>query len=189
MKKKLLVLLILTSFNLYSQEIQSTDTLQQLTFNSPVNPSWPNWDTRSYRFGLDPTKVPVPILFNGSIMTNATIMVRGQNSLAKRWGYHCFEAYADDDMSRITMLLKKHEEEGRKVAELYYYGTVYNHSEPAYNWFKIGSDVRQHSYMFGRDRAIFYGSVRLHNAITLGNIGTSDLRSTKPEGDDEKNHV
>jgi hypothetical protein len=41
--------------------------------------------------------------------------------------------------------------------------------------------------LFGRDKAIFYGSLKLSNAFTLGNIGNEDLRPDKPEGDDEKN--
>jgi hypothetical protein len=68
------------------------------------------------------------------------------------------------------MLVNKHVEAGLPVAELYYYSTVYDHSENAYNWFKPGSDVKLHSFMFGRDKAIFYGSLKLTNALTLGNM-------------------
>jgi hypothetical protein len=42
--------------------------------------------------------------------------------------------------------------------------------------------------MFGRDKAIFYGSLRLTNALTVGNIGKEDLLETKPSGDDETNY-
>ena len=70
---------------------------------------------------------------------------------------------------------------------MYYYSTVYNHTEPAYNWLRIGSDVSQHSFLFSRDKAVFYGSLKLSNVLTLGNIGKEQLRSDKPEGDDEKN--
>ena len=41
--------------------------------------------------------------------------------------------------------------------------------------------------MFGRDKAIFYGSLKLTNALTLGNIGAADLAEQKPEGDAEVN--
>ena len=156
---------------------------------SKPNPEWPLWKERGYNFGVDPKKVPVPVEFNSQIMTNSTIMVRGKDSSGKRWGYHCFEAYANDDKSRITMLVNKHVEEGKPVAELYYYGTVYNHQPDAYNWFRIGSDVRQHSFMFGRDKAIFYGSAKMTNALTLGNIGKDNIRKDKPKGDDEANHA
>ena len=142
---------------------------------SKPNPEWPLWKE--------------PVEFNSQIMTNSTIMVRGKDSSGKRWGYHCFEAYANDDKSRITMLVNKHVEEGKPVAELYYYGTVYNHQPDAYNWFRIGSDVRQHSFLFGRDKAIFYGSAKMTNALTLGNIGKDDIRKDKPKGDDETNHA
>ena len=86
------------------------------------------------------------------------------------------------------MLVNKHVELEKPVAEMYYYGTVYNHSEPAYNWFRIGSDVRNHSYLFSRDKAIFYGSLKLSNILTLGNIGKGDIRNDPPEGDDERNY-
>jgi len=99
-----------------------------------------------------------------------------------------FEGYARDDKSRITLLVNKHVEEEKAVAEMYYYGTVYNHSAPAYNWFRIGSDVRQHSFMFSRDRAIFYGSLQLSNTLSLGRIGKDDIRKDPPEGDDEQNY-
>ena len=91
-------------------------------------------------------------------------------------------------MSRITILVNKHVEEQRPVAELYYYGTEYNHSEQAYYWFRIGSDVRQHSFLFGRDKAIFYGSLKLTNALTIGNIGEEDLLEEQPSGDSERNY-
>jgi len=119
------------------------------------------------------------------------IQVRGNENEKnmKRWGYHVFEGYARDDISRITMLVNKHTEEEKPLAELYYYGSVYGHSEAAYNWFRIGSDVRQHSFMFSRDKAIFYGSLKLTNVLTLGNIGKDNLRSEKPKGDDEANYA
>ncbi len=41
--------------------------------------------------------------------------------------------------------------------------------------------------LFGRDKAIFYGSLKLSNAFTLGAIGKEDLLETKPAGDDETN--
>ncbi len=87
------------------------------------------------------------------------------------------------------MLVNKHVEEGKPVTEMYYYGTEYNHSALAYNWFRIGSDVRQHSYLFSRDKAIFYGSLTLSNALTLGSIGKEKLREEKLEGNDEKNYA
>ena len=98
----------------------------------------------------------------------------------KRWGLHVFEAYAADDKSRITLILNKHIEEGLPVAELYYYASVYGQSTQAYNWFRIGSDVPYHSFMFGRDNAIFYGAVEMRNIFTLDSIGKDDLLDKMP---------
>uniref|UniRef100_UPI00321765C8 hypothetical protein n=1 Tax=uncultured Draconibacterium sp. TaxID=1573823 RepID=UPI00321765C8 len=128
-------------------------------------------------------------VINGILSTPYMLQVRGNKNERnkKRWGFHVFEGYANDDMSRMTMLVNKHVEMGKPVAEMYYYGTVYNHSDDAYNWFRIGSDVKQHSFLFSRDKAVFYGSLKLSNALTLGNIGKNNLRKEKPEGDDEQN--
>ncbi len=156
---------------------------------SEVDTAWDYWKIRGYNFGVKKESVPVPVNFNTQIMTNGTVMVRGENSLAKRWGFHCFEAYANDDMSRITMLVNKHVEESMAVAELYYYGTRYTHDHDAYNWLKIGSDVRGHSFMFSRDKALFYGSLEIQNTLTLAPISSSDLLPKKPKGDDEANYI
>ena len=157
---------------------------------SDIDPKWGKWNERGYNFGFNPQVTPMYTNVNGILSTPFMIQVRGNENEKnrKRWGYHVFEGYASDDKSRITMLVNKHVEEGKAVAELYYYGTVYNHSDDAYNWFRIGSDVRQHSFMFSRYEAIFYGSLKLSNALTLGQIGRDNLRKEKPEGDAEKHY-
>ncbi|MBC8005078.1 MAG: hypothetical protein H7X84_06365 [Verrucomicrobia bacterium] len=156
---------------------------------SAIDSSWNKWQHRGYHFGFDPRLTPMYTTIDGIISTPYMVQVRGNANERnkKRWGYHVFEGYAKDDKSRITMLVNKHLELGKPVAEMYYYGTEYNHSNVAYNWFRIGSDVRQHSYLFSRDQAIFYGSLTLSNALTLGRISNDKLRKEKPEGDDEKN--
>lgn len=156
--------------------------------SSDIDTAWAKWDLRGYNFGFNREQTPMYTMVDGILSTPYMIQVRGNENERnkKRWGYHVFEGYAQDDKSRITMLVNKHEEEGKPVAEMYYYGTVYNHSALAYNWFRIGSDVRQHSYLFSRDKAIFYGSLRMTNAFTLGRIGKEDLRRDSPPGDDEK---
>ena len=166
-------------------------TAKRLELASDIDTTWQRWQERGYNFGFNPKVTPMYTTVNGILSTPYMIQVRGNENERnrKRWGYHVFEGYARDDKSRITMLVNKHEEEGRPVAELYYYSTVYNHSEPAYNWFKLGSDVRQHSFLFGRDKAIFYGSLRLTNALTLGNIGKADLRETEVTADSEKEYA
>lgn len=164
---------------------------KRLELTSDVDTTWQRWQERGYNFGFNPKVTPMYTTANGILSTSYMIQVRGNENERnrKRWGYHVFEGYARDDKSRITMLVNKHEEEGLPVAELYYYSTVYNHSEPAYNWFKLGSDVRQHSFIFGRDKAIFYGSLRLTNALTLGNIGKEDLREPEVTEDSEKEYA
>jgi len=155
-----------------------------------VDTSWTKWKLKSYRHGFDPGLTPTYTTVDGILSTPYMIQVRGNavEKNMKRWGFHVFEGYARDDKSRITMLVNKHEEAGRPVAELYYYSPLWGHSNSAYNWFRIGSDVRQHSYLFGRDKAIFYGSLQLTNTLTLGNIGAEDLRKAQPAGDDETNY-
>ncbi|GHB85642.1 hypothetical protein [Persicitalea jodogahamensis] len=164
---------------------------RRLELSSDIDTTWDRWKDRGYSFGFDPKVTPMYTTVNGILSTPYMVQVRGndQERNRKRWGYHVFEGYARDDKSRITMLVNKHVEEGRPVAEAYYYSTVYNHSEPAYNWFRIGSDVRQHSFLFGRDKAIFYGSLRLTNALTLGSVGKEDLRELEVPGDAEKEYA
>ena len=157
---------------------------------SDVDTSWSKWKLRGYNYGFDPSLTPMYTMVNGILCTPYMIQVRGNENEKnrKRWGFHVFEGYANDDISRITMLVNKHTEEGKPLAEMYYYGSKYGHSEETYNWFRIGSDVRQHSFMFSRDKAIFYGSLKLTNVLTLGIIGREDLVSEKPKGDDETNY-
>ncbi len=161
----------------------------RMELNSDIDTTWDKWKIRGYNFGFNAQHTPMYSTINGILSTPYMVQVRGNNNETnkKRWGYHVFEGYAKDDKSRITMLVNKHEENGKPVAEMYYYGTEYNHSALAYNWFRIGSDVRNHSFLFSRDMAIFYGSLKLTNTITLGKIGADDIRKDKPQGDDEKN--
>lgn len=163
----------------------------RVSLRSDVDTSWSKWQHRGYNFGFNNQVTPMYTMIDGIISTPYMLQVRGNayEKDKKRWGFHVFEGYAQDDRSRITLLVNKHVELEKPVAEMYYYGTVYNHSAPAYNWFRIGSDVRQHSFMFSRDRAVFYGSLQLSNALTLGNIGQEDLREEAPEGDDEQNYT
>ncbi|WP_341224712.1 hypothetical protein [uncultured Arcticibacterium sp.] len=205
MKKALTLLIITLFFNTaYSQnkDVQLPDSHFKLIegskasnkyrteIYSDVDSTWEKWKYRGYNYGFDTRLTPMYSTVNGIISTPYMIQVRGNQNEKnkKRWGYHVLEGYAQDDKSRITMLVNKHIEEEKPVAELYYFGTVYNHSEPAYNWFRIGSDVRQHSFMFSRDRALFYGSLELSNTLTLGRIGKDNTRKDAPEGDDETNH-
>jgi hypothetical protein len=177
----------------YYQLVMGSDrsNAYRVEIKSDRDTSWYQWKVRGYRFGFDPNVTPMYTTIQGIISTPHMVQVRGNENEKgmKRWGYHVFEGYARDDKSRITLLVNKHIEMNRPVAEMYYYGTEYNHSNAAYNWFRIGSDVRQHSFLFGRDEAIFYGSLSLTNALTLGRIGKENLRRDAPEGDDETNYA
>lgn len=201
MERKLFVALLSLIFagNIFSQQslshsnyfrtIENSGNLFRTEILSDIDASWDKWNERGYSFGFDRQKTPMYTTVNGILSTPYMFQVRGNEDETnkKRWGFHVFEGYAKDDKSRITLLLNKHVENEKPVAEMYYYGTEYNHSEKAYNWFRIGSDVKKHSFLFSRDKAVFYGSLKLSNALTLGNIGKDDLLEEKPEGDDEHN--
>ncbi len=136
------------------------------------NPSWAGWSEERYKFGMNKHDVPEPVRVNSPLISDGTVIMAG-NPKNMRWGFHAFEGYAKDGKSRITMLVNKHEEEGRPLAELYYYGTAYNHHNEAYNWFKMGSDVKEHSFMFARDKAISFGSHDFRSVIELAAISPS----------------
>lgn len=177
--------------NKYYRLVSGSDhsNFNRVEISSDIDSTWSKWKLRGYNYGFDPKLTPMYTSVDGILSTPYMIQVRGNEMERnkKRWGYHVFEGYAKDDKSRITMLVNKHTEEGKPVAEMYYYSSVYGHSEPAYNWFRIGSDVKQHSYLFSRDKAVFYGSLKLSNALTLGTIGKDNISKEKPEGDDEPN--
>ena len=64
---------------------------KQRKFESFVDENWEKWAERSYYYGMKKEKAPLPIHFDSSISTNATIMVRGAESeTKKRWGLHVF---------------------------------------------------------------------------------------------------
>lgn len=174
-------------FNLQQGSVNSG--LYRPVITTDIDTTWNMWQQKGYHFGFEIHKTPMYTTVDGILSTPYMIQVRGNSNERnkKRWGYHVFEGYASDDKSRITMLVNKHFEENRPVAEMYYYSPLWGHSNETYNWVKIGSDVQQHSFMFARDQAIFYGALQLTNALTLGRIGKEDLRKDAPEGDDEQN--
>ena len=136
------------------------------------NPEWAGWSEERYQFGMNKHDVLEPTRVNSPLISDGTIMMSG-NPKNMRWGFHVLEGYAKDGKSRITMLVNKHEEEGKPLAELYYYGTAYNHHTEAYNWFKLGSDVKEHSFMFSRDKVISFGSHDFRSVIELAAISPS----------------
>jgi hypothetical protein len=138
---------------------------------------------------MDPSRIPLPVTVDAPLQVNSMIQLRTDGKYARRWGYHCLEAYSLDKISRFTLLMDKHVELGRPVAELYYFGDKYTTSEEGYNWLRIGSDVKRHSYMFSRDHAVFYGGLKLMSTITLGNIGKEDIMKDKPAGGHGENNT
>lgn len=136
------------------------------------NPQWKGWQEERYKFGMNKYKTTEPTQIPSPLISEGTMIVAGNTDMM-RWGFHAFEAYGKDGKSRITMLLNKHEEEGKPLAELYYYSTAYTHHNDAYNWFKLGSDVKEHSFMFSRDRAISFGLHDFRSVIELASISPS----------------
>lgn len=150
-----------------------------LVVNSFINPDWEGWENKATGFGGVKDKFPVPIFVNAPISTDSTIIVRGESPEKKRWGLHAFEAYAYDGKSRLTMLLNKHIEEEMPVAEIYYFGAGYTQDAGGYYWTRVGSDVPYRSYMFSRDKAIFYGTTELRNLLVLDSVSRKNLRKNK----------
>lgn len=140
---------------------------------------WSQWDGR-LAFGMTTSLAPLPVIIDGQLYANGTIISHNTESTRRnRWGLHVFEAYSSDNYSRMTMLLDKHMQElGVKPSfEMYYY-TGANHYAPSYAYTKIGSDVRDHSFFFDRDRMIAVGDIDCRFPITLARIDPSELDDT-----------
>jgi len=148
----LALLFIFTISNGQNNFVSTENQFYKPVKGSDIDTSWNKWKLKAYGFGFDPKFTPMYTTIDGILSTPYMIQVRGNENEnnKKRWGFHVFEGYASDDKSRITMLVNKHIEEDRPVAEMYYYSPLWGHSNSAYNWFRIGSDVRQHSFLFGK---------------------------------------
>lgn len=140
---------------------------------------WTQWNAR-LAFGMNTENAPVPTLNNQQLLNKGTIITYNTgNQRFNRWGFHVFEAYDKNLYNRITLLLDKHLNElNKRVAELYYY-TGASHAGSSYAWFRLGSDVKDHSFMFNRDEFVAYGVSDLRNVMTLARISpTNDLITT-----------
>lgn len=138
------------------------------------NAIWSQWSNR-LAFGMDTATAPVPAQFNGQIFVDGTIIAHNTgNESHNRWGFHVLEAYAKDNYSRMTMLSDKHNNEfdGKKSFEAYYY-TGASHKNSAYGFFKVGSDVKYHSFLFDRDKMIASGEIDCRFPVTLARINPS----------------
>ena len=157
--------------------IQAEDSGITITNSANAsNPIWTEYDGR-LAFGMNTSTAQVPTINNQQLVNYGTLITMkksGQN----RWGLHALECYDNTNYNRITMLTDKHMEYGRKEADLYYY-TGASHKNSAYGFFKLGSDVRNHSFDFSRDEMIADGVINAHSVIQLANINqTTDLIRT-----------
>jgi hypothetical protein len=94
---------------------------RRIELYSEIDTTWAKWKLRGYNYGFDPVVTPMYTTVNGILSTPYMVQVRGNENEKnmKRWGYHVFEGYANDDISRITMLVNKHIEEGKPLAEMW----------------------------------------------------------------------
>lgn len=165
----------------YIQAVASGITITN-SANS-ANDIWSLYDAR-LAFGMDTANAPVPTINKQQLVNYGTIItMKGSalgepNNYRNRWGLHALECYDNTNYNRITMLTDKHQEYGRKEADLYYY-TGASHKNSAYGFFKFGSDVRNHSFDFSRDEMIADGVINAHSVIQLARINqNTDLIRT-----------
>lgn len=144
---------------------------------------WSQWGGR-LAFGMNTTKAPLPVQMNSQLFVNGTIIshnVGGANGDSyNRWGMHVYEAYAKDNWSRMTILTDKHQYEfdDKKSCEMYYYVGA-GHNDASYGNMKIGSDVKDHSFAFGRDKMYANGVIDCTFPIQLARINqNTDLDDT-----------
>ena len=171
----------------YIQVINSG--LQFENQNNSGNSIWSDYNGR-LAFGMDTTNAPVPTINKQQLINYGTLITmkggNGVDTKYNRWGLHQIECYDKTNYNRITLLTDKHQEDGRKNAELYYY-TGANHSNASYGNFKIGSDVKNHSFNFNRDEFTARGVINAKSIINLARINqNTDLIRTYnnyPEAD------
>lgn len=142
------------------------------------NHIWTDYNAR-LAFGMDTANTPVPAISNQQFVNFGTFILM-KSSGKNRWGFHVLEAYDNTNYNRITMLVDKHSNEfdNKRTAELYYY-TGANHHASSYGYFKLGSDVAYHSFLFGRDKMLAAGEIDCRFPVTLARISpTNDLDAT-----------
>lgn len=145
------------------------------------NDIWSEYDGR-LAFGMDIVNAPVPTVNKQQLINYGTLITMkggdGTDTKYNRWGLHQIECYDKTNYNRITLLTDKHQEYGRKEADLYYY-TGASHKNSAYGFFKLGSDVCNHSFDFSRDEMIADGVINAHSVIQLARINqNTDLIRT-----------
>jgi hypothetical protein len=140
------------------------------------NAIWKQWNER-LAFGMNTSQARVPVLVDGQMLVDGTLMVHNNAGTGRnRWGFHVMEAYAQDNYSRMTMLVDKHRSEiDRKPSLEYYYYIGADHHAESYGNVKIGSDVKNHSFLFDRDKLTAMGEIDCHAPVNLARISAADM--------------
>lgn len=131
-----------------------------VTVESAVDASWYRWSNgQIYGFGITEATAPVFNEFTGTVATDGMFFARGGGG---RWGFHVFEGYGAEDDKRLTMLAGK----VAGVADIYYYKPPAGANPEVYYTVRIGSDVANTGFLFGKDNAVFHGAVEFKSAMT-----------------------
>lgn len=152
-----------------------------IVIENPINENhdiWNMWNKR-LTLGLDKTMTRVPVKVNGPIFADGTLILHNNGDKnTSAWGEHVLQAYDSANYARVTLLVNKHRLWDKRVTSLYYYAGDWNHGEAQYFWVQLGSDVKEHSFYFGRDKMTALGEIDAKVLITLPRINTlSDLDS------------
>lgn len=147
-----------------------------------LNDFWSKWNGR-LAWGINTSIAPVPVQMNSALFVDGMIITHLNSALDhgnNRHGKHVFEAYDSDNYSRMTMLLGKHRNDvdNKPSFEQYYY-TGTNHNATSYGNIRIGSDVKNHSFSFSRDKMTAEGTIDCKFPLQLARINQStDLDRT-----------
>jgi hypothetical protein len=129
-----------------------------LEMHSEINEQWEKWSKTPYKRGFVPSRTPLPHHIRGGIDSDGMITVRSRKG---RWnsndsdvttsvfvnGGHVFEGWSADDTYRLTMLVGKRD----GAADIF----VLDERSVDFGWIKVGSDIPNEGFDFGRHRGIF----------------------------------
>lgn len=140
---------------------------------TPVDSDWNGWENSDVSFGFDEKQSQIAYFIDAPVQVNGTLISRSSSYWNKRWGFHVFDGFAGNGSTRVSLLVGKHNEHEKNVAELYCYDGEHTESATSYGWTRVGSDVSKHSFLFSRDEMVAYGEVKLDNLLTLAKISPS----------------
>lgn len=129
---------------------------------STINEHWEKWKETPYKRGFVPSRTPIPHRIYGGIDSDGMITVRSGRG---RWnsndsdvttsvfvnGGHVFEGWSADNTYRLTMIVGKRDGCG----DIF----VLDERTVDFGWVKIGSDIPDEGFDFGRHRAVFHRPV------------------------------